>query len=342
MATDTRKRKPDQSTGRKNMARNVRTKRQRAAEEAVVPPKAFTTRGLKAGKLTTSEFILVGGKDGVGKTSFCISLLRYIEDITDDPEVVSFVIDTEGNSWAEILDTWLREGVEIPNNIVLYSCADISQVLHAKELILNGTEDPLDQLHETPFYVGQDDDGNERIYHRPIKAGDWAVTESMGSAWDLSQSGAYLEITGMTRDEYLSWRKTQKKAGVVTNDPERFWDIAKGHYDGLIMQGMEFSLKGINVLWSTGTKPPPQARGNRKENRARADLRQELGIDVGFMGSPALPYKPHTLVLLELDKGVVAARVLKDRKRIGTDEVIWFDIDSATDGGETFHAEVRS
>src|SRR5882672_10191663 len=92
-------------------------------------PQALTTEQLLAQQIR--EFILVAGKDGVGKTSAIISLAVFVEQVLN-PQAQFFVIDTE-NKFAAAM-TGL--GADVPHNIRYYKAEDMNAATEALVAIM--------------------------------------------------------------------------------------------------------------------------------------------------------------------------------------------------------------
>ncbi len=254
-------------------------------------PVPLTSADLLAGE-AGREFILIGGKDGVGKTSALVSIAMVVngrQDTADiewcvpliNPSAKVYVLDTE-HKFASVLRQF---GDNAPGNIVYYYCQTMDELLYAFEQV-----------------------------QKSIKPGDWIMPESMARIWEHSQDMAYREISGMSKSEYLSKLREEGsvggKKGPIPN-PDHFWNIAKTAHDGEFLQKL-IARDDINVAMTTIMARPPREAPNRKENVDRKELRMEFGIDSGLGGTPTLPYQPETLVLLDRIRGSVKASVLRD------------------------------
>ena len=242
------------------------------------------------------EFILIGGKDGVGKTSALVSIAMVVNgkvDINDmecclpiiNPSAKVYVLDTE-HKFASILRQF---GPSAPDNIIYYYCQKMDELLLA-----------FDQIQKS------------------IKPGDWIMPESMARIWEHSQDMAYREVSGMSKSEYLSKLRGEGSVGGKKGpipQPDNFWNIAKTAHDGEFLQVL-VARDDINVAMTTILTRPPREAPNRKENIDRKELRQEFGIDSGLGGTPTLPYQPETLVLLDRVRGDVKASVLRDNNSV--------------------------
>lgn len=242
------------------------------------------------------EFILIGGKDGVGKTSALVSIAMVVNGKQDpadiewcvpliNPSAKVYVLDTE-HKFASVLRQF---GTNAPDNIVYYYCQTMDELLSAFEQV-----------------------------QKVIKPGDWLMPESMARIWEHSQDMAYREVSGMSKSEYLSKLRDEGsvggKKGPIPN-PDHFWNIAKTAHDGEFLQVL-VARDDINVAMTTIMARPPREAPNRKENIDRKELRQEFGIDSGLGGTPTLPYQPETLVLLDRVRGSVKASVLRDNNSV--------------------------
>jgi hypothetical protein len=227
------------------------------------------------------EFILLAGKDGVGKSCAVVSMAAYVELV--NPEARFFVLDTE-NKFRTALKSF---GSDAPNNIVYYKTDNMNQVTWAANEILS--------RH---------------------KRGDWCAVESMSRVWERAQDLGYQAIAGMMKAEYMERRAEQVrneggKPAPVTPSPDQLWNITKGAHDGAFLDRLTAS-ETLNVLLTTTISRPPKEGGFMRENIERKSLRIELGIDAGIEGAPRLPYYVETLAMLELKNGVVSCRILRD------------------------------
>src|SRR5208337_3059790 len=77
------------------------------------------------------EFILLAGKDSVGKSCAVVSLAWYVENILN-PEAKFYSIDSENK-----LRTAIRSfGADAPTNIVYYKADNMNQVTWAADQVL--------------------------------------------------------------------------------------------------------------------------------------------------------------------------------------------------------------
>ncbi len=241
------------------------------------------------------EFILIGGKDGVGKTSALVSIAMTVNGKLDDaddieacmsiinPSAKVYVLDTE-HKFASV---YRQFGKNAPDNIVYYYCQTMDELLSA-----------FDRVMEV------------------VKPGDWIMPESMARIWEHTQDLAYREVSGMGKAEFLQKRRSAEgKKGSPIPQPDHFWNIAKSAHDAEFLQVL-VSRDDINVAMTTILTRPPREAPNRSENIDRKELRQEFGIDSGLGGTPTLPYQPETLVLLDRVRGDVKASVLRDNNSV--------------------------
>jgi len=237
------------------------------------------------------EFILIGGKDGVGKTSALVSIAMVVNGKTDDlsgcvifnPSARCYVLDTE-HKFASV---YRQFGANAPDNIVYYYCQTMDELLSAFSKVL-----------ET------------------IKPGDWIMAESMARIWEHTQDLAYREVSGLSKAEFLAKRRSvEGKKGSPIPQPDHFWNIAKSAHDAEFLQVL-VARDDINVAMTTIIVRPPREAPNRSENVDRKELRQEFGLDSGLGGTPTLPYQPETLVLLDRVRGDVKASVLRDNNSV--------------------------
>jgi len=237
------------------------------------------------------EFILIGGKDGVGKTSALVSIAMVVNGRVDDldgcvifnPAAKVYVLDTE-HKFASV---YRQFGDNTPDNIVYYYCQTMDELLAAFGCV-----------------------------QRDIHAGDWIMVESAARIWEHAQDLAYREVTGLSKAEFLTKRReAEGKKSSPIPQPEHFWNIAKTAHDGEFLQVL-VARDDINVAMTTIIVRPPREAPNRKENVDRKELRAEFGLDAGLGGTPTLPYQPETLVLLDRVRGSVRASVLRDNNSV--------------------------
>jgi hypothetical protein len=249
------------------------------------------------------EFILLAGKDGVGKSSALISLAWWIEQ--NKPNAVFNVIDTE-NKFRSALRSF---GPDAPNNIQYYKTANMNEVNSVVDLVMTS--------------------------HRP---GDWLAVESMGPIWDQAQDLAYLAIAGVSKAEYLN--KKMKGKGPIPH-PDDFWKIAKGAYDGAFLDPIRQS-EDLNVILTSVAKPIKSDGGFVKENKDRKAFRIEVGMDANLSGSPTMPSLVETLMLLELNQGNVSCRVLRDNLSVLESSRIEFQVATKRDWAMEFWSQCRN
>jgi hypothetical protein len=218
------------------------------------------------------EFILLGGKDGVGKSSALVSLAWWVEQ--NKPNATFNVIDSE-NKFKSALRSF---GGDAPKNIQYYKVSNMNDVTNVIAMIM--------------------------ATHKP---GDWLAIESMGPIWDMAQDLAYQSIAGVSKVEFLE--KKQKGKGPIPQ-PDDFWKIAKGAYDGAFLDPIRQS-EDLNVILTSVAKPI-KADGFIKENKDRKAFRVEVGMDANLSGSPTMPSLVETLAILELNQGNVSCRILRD------------------------------
>lgn len=239
------------------------------------------------------EFIMLAGKDGVGKTSAIVSLAWYVEQM--NPKSRFNVIDTE-NKFKSAMRSF---GKDVPKNILYYKCDDMNQVTTVTAEILEK--------------------------HKP---GDWLAVESMSRVWERAQDLGYQEITGTGKAEYMI--KRREKSGSkppVTPNPDHLWNIVKGAHDGAFFDLLSAS-ETLNVVLTTTVAKPPKPDAFIKENADRKAIRYELGIDCGLEGAPRLPYYLETLMMLELVQGKVSCRILRDNNTTLEDGRVEFPVEN--------------
>lgn len=251
---------------------------------------------------TIRELILLGGKDGVGKSSAIVSLAWYIEQTV--PDATFHVIDTE-NKFRSALRSF---GSDAPKNIRYYKTGNMNEVTSAVADVV-----------------------------AKHKVGDWLAVESMGPVWDMAQDLAYQAIAGVTKAEYLD--KKMKGKGPIPQ-PDDFWKIAKGAYDGAFLDPIRQG-ETLNIILSSIAKPIKADSGFMKENKDRKAFRIEVGMDANLSGSPTMPSIVETLCLLELNGGKVSCRVLRDNLSLLDITRVEFDVDDRKSWASTFFAQCR-
>jgi len=237
------------------------------------------------------EFILIGGKDGVGKTSALVSIAMVVNGKVDDldgcvifnPVAKVYVLDTE-HKFASV---YRQFGGNTPDNIVYYYCQTMDELLAAFGCVM-----------------------------RDAHAGDWIMVESAARIWEHAQDLAYREVTGLSKAEFLTKRReAEGKKSSPIPQPEHFWNIVKSAHDAEFVQKL-VARDDINVAVTTIVTRPPREAPNRSENVDRKALRMEFGLDAGLGGAPTLPYQPETLVMLDRIRGSVKASVLRDNNSV--------------------------
>lgn len=264
----------------------------------------------------TRELILLAGKDGVGKSSAICSTASFVQMMW--PSATFNVIDTE-HKFGSALKSF---GEDAPHNIDYWPVADMNQATSVLRAILTG--------------------------HKP---GDWIAVESMARVWERSQNLAYEAVAGVSRIEYLEaklnseWlgpdgNKIVKKASPIPR-PDDFWAVAKGAHDSAFLDLLT-NCGDLNVVMTTTLKPPPKDMGGRSfDNKDRAILRAELGIDLNMDGAPRLPYYVETMCLLELAAGKVTCRVLRDNNSTHENTRPSFAVTGRKDWAMMFWQECR-
>lgn len=265
--------------------------------------------GLKVDK----EFLLLAGKDLVGKTSALVSLAAHLEALHafDEHPPRIWVLDTE-NKFTNVWRSW---GSRAPRNIVYYHVTSMDQVLAAFGVVL--------ATHS---------------------AGDWLFVESMGRIWEYAQSLGYQAVTGQSKPEYLE-RRRQVAGGKMpppTPQPDMLWQVTKDAHDAEFLDKLT-AQDGLNIAATTTTiRPPSPSRGIRKENQDRMEFRAEHGLDAGLAGAPGLPTYVSTLCLLELERGAVSCRVLRDNNATREESRLTFPVSSRMSWGPEFWAACRT
>lgn len=281
-----------------------------AIEKARAGQKTETVEAQSTAELlgdgTVRELILLAGKDGVGKSSFLISLAKYIEDTA--PDATFHIIDTEN----KIKSTLRSFGADAPNNISYHKCDTMNNVTATVAQVL------------------------ER--HKP---GDWLGVESLARIWDKAQDLAYLTLAQVTKAEYLSRRPKSGPGSGPIPQPDNFWQIVKGAHDGAFFDLLA-GCDDLNSIFTTTIAKAKPDRDNRKENQDRKAMRIEFGIDCNLDGAPRLPYFIETLILQELRGNDVGCRVLRDNLSTADDPRPEFDVPDKKSGGPMFMATCRS
>lgn len=253
------------------------------------------------------EFILLAGKDGVGKTSALISIADFVSQVTPDATV--YVIDTE-NKFRPTLASYGN----VPTNLAYYQCESMNDVTAAFDEIMQAR-----------------------------KPGDWLLVESAGRLWERAQDLGYQAITGTDKALYMEKRRQTpagQKQPPVTPRPDDLWSIIKGSHDSAFFDIIA-QTNDLNVVVSTGVGRVKEARSNRKENQDRVDFRNETGIDLNLEGAPRLPYYVQTGVLLERERGAVSARIWRDNASKLDDPAITFAVPTRRDFATSFWSETQ-
>jgi len=257
------------------------------------------------------EFIMLAGKDSVGKTSALVSLCVYVGMVTPDATV--YVVDSE-NKFKAALRSY---GADAPKNIVYYQCRDMNAVTSAVGQILD---------------IAQ--------------AGDWIAVESLSRIWENAQNLGYEAVAGVSKIEYLERKLgsvlptgVERKKSPIPN-PDDFWAVVKGAHDGAFFNLLA-QLEHINVICTTTIARVKEARQGRAENADRKALRVELGIDANLEGAPRLPYYVETLALMEAERGSVSCRILRDNLSALEDSRITFDVPTKRDWALQFFSQCR-
>lgn len=253
----------------------------------------------------TREFILLAGKDGVGKSTALISLAEFVANLT--PEATFFVIDAENK-----LRPTLSGYGTVPPNLVYYQCEGMNEVTDAFDEVMAAR-----------------------------KPGDWLGVESAGRLWERAQDMGYQAIAGLGKAAYMEKRRNTpagQKQPPVTPRPDDLWSIIKGAHDSAFLDIIA-QTNDLNCLITTGVGRVKEQRSNRKENQDRVDFRQETGIDLNLEGAPRLPYYVSTGVLLERVQGSVSARIWRDNGSKLDDPAITFAVPTRRDFATQFYAE---
>lgn len=273
--------------------------------EDVVIPDPLSSADLMNGD-PVRELILLGGKDGVGKTSAIVSTAMYVQMTA--PDATFHVIDTE-NKFRSAMRSF---GDDAPTNIQYYLCSDMNQVTAVTRKIIAS-----------------------------YSPGDWVGIESMSRIWERAQDLGYMAVSGYTKPEYMERRRAMEgKKAAPSPQPDQLWSITKHAYDAEFLEAFT-QRNDLNVIMSTVLAKPPKEGGFMKENPDRKALRSELGIDVGLEGSPRLPYQVESLGLLTLDKGMVSCRLLRDNLSKLDDGRVEFEVATRKDWANIFFSECR-
>jgi len=265
----------------------IATNRPTADQTIPVPLTSSDLLATEAGR----EFILIGGKDGVGKTSALVSIAMIVNGKVDDldgcvvfnPVAKVYVLDTE-HKFASV---YRQFGGNAPDNIIYYYCQTMDELLAAFGKVM-----------------------------QDVHSGDWIMVESAARIWEHAQDLAYREVSGMSKAEFLAKRReAEGKKGSPIPQPDHFWNIVKSAHDAEFVQVL-VGRDDINVAVTTIVTKPPREAPNRSENVDRKALRVEFGLDASLGGAPTLPYQPETLVLLDRIRGDVRANVLRDNNSV--------------------------
>lgn len=251
------------------------------------------------------ELIMLGGKDGVGKSSAIVSVAWWVEQCK--PDARFYVIDTE----AKFRSALASFGSDMPHNIRYVKTDNMNAVTDTVAAVL--------------------------AEHRP---GDWLGIESMGPVWDMAQDLAYQSIAGTSKAAYLEARPKSGKGSGPIPSPDDFWKIAKGAYDGAFLDPLRHS-ETLNIIMSSVAKPIKADSGFMKENKDRKAFRIETGMDCNLSGSPTTPSVVETLCLLELSQGAVSCRVIRDNLSANEESRIEFPVSGRKAFGMAFWENCR-
>jgi hypothetical protein len=260
------------------------------------------------------EFILLAGKDGVGKSSAIVSVAWWVEQ--NKPNAVFYVIDSE-NKFKSALRSF---GSDAPQNIQYYKITSMNEATEVAATVMGR-----------------------------VKTGDWLAIESMGPIWDMAQDLGTQSIAGVSRVAYMDAKRgtkfasgVEKKGSPIPGNPDDYWRIVKGAYDGAFLDLVRQS-DTLNVILTSVTKSVKEQReGGFKENKDRKAFRIEVGMDANLSGSPTMPSLVETLCLLELSQGNVSCRVLRDNLSSLESSRIEFPIATKRDWAVEFWAQCRN
>lgn len=253
------------------------------------------------------EFLLIAGKDGVGKSSAIAALALFLSQVMA-PTATMYVIDVE-NKFKAALASF---GKDVPPNLKYIKTPTMNDVTEALAHIMD--------------------------VHKP---GDWLAVESMARVWERAQDLGYKAVVGLEKATYLERRREQTAQKLpVTPKPDELWSVTKGAHDGAFLDVLA-NADTLNVILSTTIARPPREAPNRKENQDRKDVRQEFGIDMGLEGAPRLPYYVQTLLLLDRKAGNVTCQVLRDNLSQREDPRVTFEVAGRKTFGYDFWANCR-
>lgn len=263
------------------------------------------------------ELIEIGGKDSTGKTSWIISMFRFLE--MTNPDARGFIIDSE----KKVKATVRSFGSDAPRNFTYYPVDDMQQAILALEQVLS-----------------------------QYNPGDWLAVESMSRIWEFAQNYGYREIAGVTKKEYLDAKVGDRMpTGVVKkNSPvpfaqnedadKKLWPIVKDAHDHEFLNRI-INTEDLNAILTTTIAKPRGDMGKIKESADRKAIRVELGIDANLEGAPRLPYQPLTLCLFDLHQGQFSCQVLRDNNSMSDESRINFPITDKKSGGLWFQYRCR-
>lgn len=275
---------------------------QPAGDTLVTPLTAAEVMGL-----ATREYIIVAGKDGVGKSCAVVAMAWFVQNVLN-PDAKFFVIDTE-NKFPTAMKSF---GDSAPTNIVYFKCENANDVTNAMEYIM-----------------------------KVRKMGDWVAMESLGRMWTYAQDLAYGTISGYTKAVYLEKRKLPEFKGAnVIPSPDRFWDIANGSHNGGFIDQLAQAMS-LNVMLTTTISKPPKEGGRFKENEVRKQARVEFGIDQQIDGAPRVPYYAETFCMMETDGIRIKCRVLRDNQSAKPDDRPTFYVTDKKSFGMDFWTACR-
>jgi len=250
------------------------------------------------------EFLLIAGKDSVGKTCDLVALAKFVQE--SKPSATFNIIDTE-NKFKEAFTSF---GSDAPNNIQYFKCENMNDVTEVTSRIV-----------------------------AEHKIGDWLAVESLSRIWEHAQNLGYEEIVGVSKPEYLERKRLDKSIKSPIPRPEDFWSVVKGAHDSAFLQLLS-QIDTLNAVCTTTVARVKDVPG-RAPNKDRQALRAELGIDSNLEGAPRLPYYVKTLVLQEIAGGAVSCRVLRDNLSTETETRPTFEVPDKKAFGAMFYATCR-
>lgn len=246
------------------------------------------------------EFILLGGAADTGKTHSILSLAEAWARL--EPKGHVYCLDVE----SKLAKEYRIKFPHLKNISIWYG-----EQLNTMEKFLSIFEELWPTLRDI----------------------DWLALESDTRIWALAQDEGWQKVTGMGKEDWMSHRVEQDKAGkkpdAVTPAPADLWQVVYDSYrrryrDVLINQ---VSMK-TNIIHTTGISTKQKQSSARKQSAAMIDM-----IDMSLDGHAEVSRNPDTVILMTKEMETVDGKprssyrctIKKDRGYSIPGEVVQFD-----------------